>query len=241
MEVSQINVALPLSPVTDRELSHSPASSVHLAHSTVHGILPTLLERSQRDEYFRESLLADSKITVASMLSKAGLDPLPDFVSVSVLEDTDMKVNLVVPTPSQDFAVPREDNSSLLAILISASTDEELRTALVTDPHGTLERELQARGAASWELSRDIEINVEVTDAEKVVIVLPQRAKSNVDMTSSDESLFGAHGLADLVMADTRLQCTYTTQFCQTSFTNCGNGCGSSGCWTHTYECKRNP
>lgn len=241
MEAFQINVALPLSPVADTELSHSIASSVHLAHSTVHGILPALQERSMRDEYFKESLIADSKITVASMLSKAGLDPLPDFVSVSVLEDTDTKVNLVVPAPSQDFVVPRGDNSSLLAILISASTDEELRTALVADPHGTLERELQARGAASCELSRDIEINVEVADAEKVVIVLPQRAKSNVNMTSSDESQFGANGLADLVMADTNFNCQYTTQYCQTSFTNCGNGCGSSSCWTHTSDCKRNP
>ena len=226
----------------DLSTGHAPTSaSIHAAKDGVAQILTHVMDRAGRDPFFRESLIADPEITLNSILSKlsAGTRSLPDFVSVRILEDTETVMNLVIPSPSNDFMSEQRDPSTLLAVLTEASTNSALAEKLTSDPRGTLEQELSARTGQEIQLDSNLDIRVTSAMPGQLVISLPPRTPTNVLWSPTDEALYSQDSLTPMAASTNVDTCRYTTDYCQTSFTNCGNGCGTSGCWTQTYECRR--
>lgn len=226
-ELSDINPSLP--------------SSVHAAHETVAKILANIVDRASREPFFRESLIADPELTINSMLNKlpSGGNTLPEFVSVKVVEDTDSVMNLVIPSPSNDFADAQRDPSTLLAILSEASTNAKLAAELTSDPRGTLERELSSRNNLEVKIDQSLEVKVTAAQPGQLVITLPAQTSPNVPWSATDEALYSKDSLSPIAGLTNVDSCRYTTDYCNTNFTNCGNGCGTSGCWTQTQECRR--
>lgn len=241
--------SITLSPSLENNLSKSfdfainEPISLQSAEKALAALYPEIIERAARDEAFRDSILKDTAITLNALLSGKGLgvEKLPGYMQVIVVEDTADTMHLVIPAAFEAYIGSFKDNSSLGAILLDASRDPELQNRLIEAPHSTIQSEMRLRGEYHFDIDRSLAIKVLASEAGQLTIVLPERTKTS-PLAVLSESGFDASDANSLEASDTSYdRCRHTNDYCQTSFTQCGNGCGTSGCWTHTMECKRTP
>lgn len=200
-------------------------------------ILPELIERAARDPFFRESLIEDSRSTIESILSHRASHrvSLPDYLTVTVVEDSDGATNLVAPNPTENMKGSAAAPSPVCNLLIEASNDPELLTQLKANPTHVLVRELSARGYPASGVSELPEIKVITPEANEIVIVLPNRLLGRVAASSAIETELNlAEWFSGESVDSGRIVASYTS----TAFTYCGNECSSNICSSNRSYCS---
>lgn len=200
-------------------------------------VLPELIERAARDPFFRESLIEDSRSTIESVLSHRAADrvSLPDYLMVTVVEDSDAATHLVAPNPTENMKGAAAAPSPVCELLIEASNEPELLAQLKANPTDVLSRELSARGYSASSVSELPEIKVLTPDANEIVIVLPNRLLGRVAASSAIETELNlAEWFTGESVGSDKIVASYTS----TAFTYCGNECSSNICSSNRSYCS---
>lgn len=212
------------------------AGSLVTSQRIISEILPELIERSARDPFFRESLIEDSRSTIESVLSQRAADrvSLPDYLTVTVVEDSEGATHLVAPNGAENMKGSAAAPSPVCELLIEASNDPELLAQLKANPVDVLARELSARGYSAASVSELPEVTVLTPEANEIVIVLPNRLLGRVAASSAIETELN---LAEWFTGDSVGSDKIVASYTSTAFTYCGNECSSNICSSNRSYC----
>lgn len=97
--------------------------------------LQELFQVAWSDQGFRAEFLANPK----AALSQAGVT-VPDNVELTVLEESDRDIYLVIPTPDKAEEI-KPDGDLIAQLIVRAANDEALRQEMMADPRGVILRE----------------------------------------------------------------------------------------------------
>lgn len=214
------------------ESTHEAGSSISQAQSAIETILPEILERASQDTYFHQSLMADTKLTINALLSASGAaEPLPDFLTVKVFQDSPHKMHLLIPTPYESLNAITPDNP-LMDLLVQASRDDLLKHQLENEPKATLERELSARSGSLVKIPDELEVIVVPQDAGTVAIVLPETTRARMASNPLTEAEWDLNSVPNIEMNSSCYTCN-----CFTGLSCFTGQCHTSGCYSFSQNC----
>jgi hypothetical protein len=214
----------------DLETSGTSLSLVDV-RDAIGQLVPQIVDRFHRDPFFRESLLEDTKTTIQSLLASSGTTAmqLPDYLTISIREDSANRMHLLIPHPYAT-TTPSNAPNDLLSLLSQASNDPELRDQLLHSPARTLEQELSLRSGQQVRIPSDLEVVVVPQDAHEFAIVIPERPLDRVFTSEAIEAEFDPES----VSASTFSSCWS----CQCWSSDCWSSqCWSRDCWSWSSKC----
>lgn len=151
--------------------------------------LDELLNLAKTDTNFREQLLVNPKEALATKGAQ-----LPEGVDIEVIDQTDGKVYLVIPTSEQVQQSELSAEDPIGKLILRASADESLRAELLANPKGVIARE------TGLNIPEEVEVSLLQTSANKAYLVLP-KVETEGDKELSEHELESVAGGATPTVA----------------------------------------
>ncbi len=214
------------------ELTTGGAASLLAIRDAIGDLVPEMTDRAHRDPFFRESLVEDSRITIEALLagSSSTVKNIPDYVSVSVREDSAQRMHLLIPQPYAGVVAANEPNA-LMNVLVQASTDPYLQQELLSEPKATLERELSKLLGEIVTIPSALDVVVVPQAVNELVIVIPARPLDTVSVSPIVEEEFEPDYLNGIEVTSSCYSCQCWSADCYSK------QCYSADCYSYSRKC----
>jgi hypothetical protein len=187
----------------------------------------TMQDMAADDAQLRGSLLRDPKGTVAELvrLNSSGLYEMSESLEVTVLQDSEKVVNIVIPSLDKIDGMKGEIAEFARAL----DSDPKLLAALQASPRETIEAFMKGLGGERVELPADKAIKVFIEQSDQLYIVVPGNSAELGDMVTDHE--IGAPTKFDPQMSCFTCEC-FTNGPCFT-----GQCFTAASCFTYSSRC----